>query len=282
MAPSAISAQRSGQVCARWESQLSSSIGETSYEKRGCAIVAMQCPGHTKTHPRASSCTRRSSGGRRPSTRTSSTTAPRGSPGSRSTGPRSATPFGRRRSRSCATRSPARATTPASAAIVFTGAGDDAFCAGGDQRIRGDDGYIGDDDVAQQGVGRLDVGDLHVQIRRLPKPVLAAVAGLCGRRRSDPAPGLRSVDRGRQRRASARPGRGSAASTAASAPGCWRARWACARRRRSGSCAASTTPQEALEMGLVNAVVPLDRARARVRSPGAGRCTRSRRCRCGC
>lgn len=62
-------------------------------------------------------------------------------------------------------------------AIVFTGAGDEAFCSGGDQRIRGDDGYIGDDDVARQGVGRLDVGDLHVQIRRLPKPVLAAVAG---------------------------------------------------------------------------------------------------------
>jgi naphthoate synthase len=63
------------------------------------------------------------------------------------------------------------------AAIIFTGAGDEAFCSGGDQRIRGDDGYIGDDQVAQQGVGRLDVGDLHVQIRRLPKPVVAMVAG---------------------------------------------------------------------------------------------------------
>ena len=63
------------------------------------------------------------------------------------------------------------------AAIIFTGAGGKAFCTGGDQRIRGDDGYIGDDEVAQQGIGRLDVGDLHVQIRRCPKPVLAAVAG---------------------------------------------------------------------------------------------------------
>ena len=63
------------------------------------------------------------------------------------------------------------------AAVIFTGAGEDAFCSGGDQRIRGDDGYIGDDDVARQGVGRLDAGDLHLQIRRLPKPVLAAVAG---------------------------------------------------------------------------------------------------------
>jgi naphthoate synthase len=62
-------------------------------------------------------------------------------------------------------------------AIIFTGAGDEAFCSGGDQQIRGDDGYIGDDEVAQQGVGRLDVGDLHVQIRRLPKPVVAMVAG---------------------------------------------------------------------------------------------------------
>jgi naphthoate synthase len=62
-------------------------------------------------------------------------------------------------------------------AIIFTGAGERAFCSGGDQRIRGDDGYIGDDEVAQQGIGRLDVGDLHVQIRRLPKPVVAMVAG---------------------------------------------------------------------------------------------------------
>jgi naphthoate synthase len=61
--------------------------------------------------------------------------------------------------------------------IIFTGAGTEAFCSGGDQRIRGDDGYIGSDEVAQQGVGRLDVGDLHVQIRRLPKPVVAMVAG---------------------------------------------------------------------------------------------------------
>jgi naphthoate synthase len=61
--------------------------------------------------------------------------------------------------------------------IIFTGAGTEAFCSGGDQQIRGDDGYIGDDEVAQQGVGRLDAGDLHVQIRRLPKPVVAMVAG---------------------------------------------------------------------------------------------------------
>jgi naphthoate synthase len=62
-------------------------------------------------------------------------------------------------------------------AIILTGAGEEAFCSGGDQRIRGDDGYIGDDEVAQHGVGRLDVGDLQVQMRRTPKPVVAMVAG---------------------------------------------------------------------------------------------------------
>ncbi len=62
-------------------------------------------------------------------------------------------------------------------AIILTGAGPDAFCSGGDQKIRGDDGYIGDDEVARQGVGRLNVLDLQIQIRRLPKPVVAQIAG---------------------------------------------------------------------------------------------------------
>jgi naphthoate synthase len=61
--------------------------------------------------------------------------------------------------------------------IVLTGAGPDAFCSGGDQRIRGDDGYMGDDQVAEHGVGRLNVLDLQIQIRRLPKPVIAQIAG---------------------------------------------------------------------------------------------------------
>ena len=56
--------------------------------------------------------------------------------------------------------------------IIFTGEGPDAFCSGGDQRVRGADGYR---DAA--GVGRLNVLDLQVQIRRLPKPVVAMVAG---------------------------------------------------------------------------------------------------------
>ncbi len=66
---------------------------------------------------------------------------------------------------------------PRVGAIILTGEGPDAFCSGGDQSIRGDDGYIGDDAVAQQGIGRLNVLDLQVQIRRLPKPVIAMVAG---------------------------------------------------------------------------------------------------------
>jgi naphthoate synthase len=66
---------------------------------------------------------------------------------------------------------------PDTGVIIFTGEGDEAFCSGGDQRIRGDDGYIGDDAVAQRGVGRLNVLDLQVQIRRTPKPVIAMVAG---------------------------------------------------------------------------------------------------------
>src|SRR5215203_1181030 len=61
--------------------------------------------------------------------------------------------------------------------IVLCGQGDYAFCSGGDQRIRGDDGYIGDDDVAAKGIGRLNVLDLQIQIRRTPKPVVAMVAG---------------------------------------------------------------------------------------------------------
>ncbi|MPZ86610.1 MAG: 1,4-dihydroxy-2-naphthoyl-CoA synthase [Nitriliruptorales bacterium] len=56
--------------------------------------------------------------------------------------------------------------------IILTGAGQEAFCSGGDQRIRGDDGYRD-----PQGVGRLNVLDLQVQIRRTPKPVIAMVAG---------------------------------------------------------------------------------------------------------
>ena len=61
---------------------------------------------------------------------------------------------------------------PTVGVIILTGEGSDAFCSGGDQRVRGDDGYVGAD-----GIGRLNVLDLQIQIRRLPKPVIAMVAG---------------------------------------------------------------------------------------------------------
>jgi naphthoate synthase len=61
--------------------------------------------------------------------------------------------------------------------IIFTGEGTEAFCSGGDISVRGDDGYVGSDSVGQQGLGRLNVLDLQVQIRRTPKPVIAMVAG---------------------------------------------------------------------------------------------------------
>jgi naphthoate synthase len=57
--------------------------------------------------------------------------------------------------------------------IVLTGEGPLAFCSGGDQRVRGDTGYVPEG----ASVGRFHVTDLHVQIRRLPKPVVAMVAG---------------------------------------------------------------------------------------------------------
>jgi naphthoate synthase len=141
--------------------------------------------------------------------------------------------------------------------IIFTGAGSEAFCSGGDQSIRGDDGYIGDDDVAQQGVGRLDVGDLHVQIRRLPKPVVAMVAGyavggghilhlVCdmtvagdNARFGQTGPRVGSFDGG------------FGASLLARNIGVKRAKevWFLCRHY---------TAEEALDMGLVNAVVPVD------------------------
>jgi len=56
--------------------------------------------------------------------------------------------------------------------VILTGAGNEAFCSGGDQRVRGDRGYVG-----QDGVARLNVLDLQRQIRTLPMPVIAMVAG---------------------------------------------------------------------------------------------------------
>jgi len=61
---------------------------------------------------------------------------------------------------------------PSIGVVILTGEGPLAFCSGGDQRCRGDDGYID-----EEGIGRLNVLDLQKQIRSLPKPVIAMVAG---------------------------------------------------------------------------------------------------------
>jgi naphthoate synthase len=66
--------------------------------------------------------------------------------------------------------------------VILTGEGSEAFCSGGDQRVRGDSGYLSDEEMSaasssSSAVGRFHVTDLHVQIRRLPKPVVAMVAG---------------------------------------------------------------------------------------------------------
>ena len=58
--------------------------------------------------------------------------------------------------------------------IILTGQGKDAFCSGGDQKVRGNGGYVGGD-----GVPRLNVLDFQRQIRTCPKPVIAMVAGWC-------------------------------------------------------------------------------------------------------
>jgi naphthoate synthase len=141
-------------------------------------------------------------------------------------------------------------------AIILTGAGEDSFCSGGDQRIRGDDGYIGDDEVAQHGVGRLDVGDLHVQIRRTPKPVVAMVAGYAvggGHILHLVCDLTIAADNARFGQTGPRVGSfdgGFGAALLARNVGVKRAKeiWFLCRLY---------TAEEALEMGLVNAVVPL-------------------------
>jgi len=66
--------------------------------------------------------------------------------------------------------------------VILTGEGPDAFCSGGDQRVRGSrGGYVTGADPSSAGkheaVGRFEVTDLHVQMRRMPKPIVAMVAG---------------------------------------------------------------------------------------------------------
>lgn len=66
--------------------------------------------------------------------------------------------------------------------IILTGEGALAFCSGGDQSVRGDAGYLKDPDNPDRtpggaSVGRFDITDFHIKMRRLPKPIIAMVAG---------------------------------------------------------------------------------------------------------
>jgi naphthoate synthase len=146
--------------------------------------------------------------------------------------------------------------------IVLTGEGPDAFCSGGDQRVRGDSGYMTDEQLAGgeggRSAGRFHVTDLHVQIRRLPKPVVAMVAGyaiggghvlhvVCdltiaaeNARFGQSGPRVGSFDGG------------FGAGVLAELVGPKKAKeiWFLCRQYSA---------QEALQMGLVNAVVPLER-----------------------
>ncbi len=142
--------------------------------------------------------------------------------------------------------------------IVLTGEGPLAFCSGGDQRVRGDSGYLAEDEAAQRGIGRFHVTDLQVQIRRCPKPVVAMVAGyaiggghvlhvVCdltiaadNARFGQTGPKVGSFDGG------------FGASVLANLVGPKKAKeiWFLCRQYDA---------QEALEMGLVNTVVPLER-----------------------
>ena len=162
--------------------------------------------------------------------------------------------------------------------VVLTGEGPDAFCSGGDQRVRGEAGYVG-----QDGVPRLNVLDLQKMIRSIPKPVVAMVAGyaiggghvlhvVCdltiaaeNARFGQTGPRVGSFDGG------------FGASYLASLVGQKKAReiWYLCRQYDA---------QEALDMGLVNKVVPLERLEAETvqwcremlqHSPLALRCLKS-------
>lgn len=145
--------------------------------------------------------------------------------------------------------------------VILTGEGDQAFCSGGDQKIRGDDGYLGDDELAQHGVGRLNVLDLQMQIRRIPKPVVAMVAGYAiggGHVLQVVCDLTIAADNARFGQTGPRVGSfdgGYGAGLLARSVGQKKAReiWFLCRQYDA---------QQALDMGLVNAVVPLERLEA--------------------
>jgi naphthoate synthase len=141
--------------------------------------------------------------------------------------------------------------------IVLTGEGPLAFCSGGDQNVRGDSGYLGDDELARRGIGRFHVTDLHIQMRRLPKPIVAMVAGYAiggGHVLHVVCDLTIAADNARFGQVGPRVGSfdgGFGAGLLANQVGAKKAReiWFLCRRYDA---------REALEMGLVNAVVPLE------------------------
>ncbi len=143
-------------------------------------------------------------------------------------------------------------------AIILTGEGDKAFCSGGDQRVRGASGYrVG----GTARVGRFHVTDLHVQIRRLPKPVVAMVAGYAvggGHVLHVICDLTIAADNARFGQTGPRVGSwdgGFGASVLRDLVGTKKAKEIWLLCRQYGA-------QEALEMGLVNAVVPLEELEA--------------------
>jgi naphthoate synthase len=138
--------------------------------------------------------------------------------------------------------------------IILTGEGTLAFCSGGDQRVRGDTGYMSEGER----VGRFHVTDLHVQMRRLPKPIVAMVAGYAvggGHVLHVVCDLTIAADNARFGQTGPRVGSfdgGFGASLLAKQVGLKRAKeiWFLCRQYDA---------QQAFQMGLVNAVVPLDR-----------------------
>ncbi|MGO9077738.1 MAG: 1,4-dihydroxy-2-naphthoyl-CoA synthase [Streptosporangiaceae bacterium] len=136
--------------------------------------------------------------------------------------------------------------------IILTGEGERAFCSGGDQRVRGDAGY----ELDGSSPGRFHVTDLHVQMRRCPKPIVAMVAGWAiggGHVLHVVCDLTIAADNAMFGQVGPRVGSfdgGFGASSLAQLVGMKKAKeiWFCCRRY---------TAQQALEMGLVNAVVPV-------------------------
>jgi naphthoate synthase len=142
--------------------------------------------------------------------------------------------------------------------IILTGEGSDAFCSGGDQKVRGAEGYVDDEEMGRGGPGRFDVTALHLQVRRCPKPVVAMVAGYAvggGHVLHVVCDLTIAADNAQFGQTGPRVGSfdgGYGASLLAAQIGAKRAReiWFLCRRYDA---------QQALALGLVNAVVPLDR-----------------------